>query len=121
MFHVLPTFFAFLCWSLVSKGVWFQHTKCLGFHRGSVGMAPANAGDTGDMRLLGQEGAPEEEMAPTLAWRTPWTEEPVTCSPWGCKEPDTAEHTSLIYILVCSSQLLPRISASKTSEFSPLG
>ena len=27
-----------------------------------------------------------------LAWKFPWTEEPVGCSPWGCKELDTTEH-----------------------------
>ena len=29
---------------------------------------------------------PEKAMAPhssTLAWKTPWMEEPVGCSPWG--------------------------------------
>ena len=26
-----------------------------------------------------------------LGWRTPWTEEPGSYSPWGCKELDTAE------------------------------
>ena len=26
-----------------------------------------------------------------LAWKIPWTEEPVGYSPWGCKESDTTE------------------------------
>ena len=33
-------------------------------------------------------------MAPhsnALAWKIPWTEEPVGCSPWGCKESDMTE------------------------------
>ena len=45
------------------------------------------------LRSLGQEDPLEKEMATTgtLAWRTPWTEETVGCSPWGCKESDTTE------------------------------
>ena len=42
---------------------------------------PANAGDTGDAgSVLGGEDLLEKEMATDssiLAWRTPWTEEPV--------------------------------------------
>ena len=30
-----------------------------------------------------------------LAWRIPWTESLAGCSPWGCKELDTAERLSL--------------------------
>ena len=33
-------------------------------------------------------------MAPhssTLAWKIPWTEGLVGCSPWGCEESDTTE------------------------------
>ena len=36
----------------------------------------------------------EKEMAThssILAWRNPWTKEPGGYSPWGLKEPDTAE------------------------------
>ena len=36
----------------------------------------------------------EKAMAPdssTLAWKIPWMEEPVGCSPWGRKESDTTE------------------------------
>ena len=36
----------------------------------------------------------EKAMAPhssTLAWRIPWTESLVGCSPWGCEESDTTE------------------------------
>ena len=44
------------------------------------------------VRSLGQEDPLEEEMAThcsILAWKTPWTEEPVGYSPWGQKESDT--------------------------------
>ena len=43
---------------------------------------------------LGWEDSLEEEMTihfSILAWRTPWTEEPVGYSPWGRKESDTTE------------------------------
>ena len=36
----------------------------------------------------------EEGMAThfsILAWRIPWTEEPASYSPWGCKESDMTE------------------------------
>ena len=36
----------------------------------------------------------EKAMTPhssTLAWKIPWTEELVGCSPWGCEESDTTE------------------------------
>ena len=38
----------------------------------------------------------EKEMAThssTLAWKIPWTEEPVSYSPRACKESDTTEYT----------------------------
>ena len=36
-----------------------------------------------------------------LAWRTPWTEEPVGYSPWGCKDLDMTERlTQLLYNVV---------------------
>ena len=41
------------------------------------------------VRSLGQEDPPEEEMAThssILAWRLPWTEEPGRYNPWSCKE-----------------------------------
>ena len=40
------------------------------------------------VRSLGQEDPLEEEMAIhslLLAWRIPWTQEPGSSSPWGCK------------------------------------
>ena len=44
------------------------------------------------VQSLGQEDPLEKEMAThpsILAWRIPWTEEPVGYSPWGRKELDT--------------------------------
>ena len=49
-------------------------------------------------RSLGQKGPLEEEMAThscILAWKIPWTEEPVGYSPWDQKESDTTEHTHI--------------------------
>ena len=46
------------------------------------------------VQSLNQEDTLEEEMTThfsTLAWKIPWTEEPVGYSPWGCKELDTTE------------------------------
>ena len=46
------------------------------------------------VRLLGQEGPLEKEMAThssILTWEIPWTEEPSGYSPWGHKEPDMTE------------------------------
>ena len=48
------------------------------------------------VRSLGWEDPLEEGMAThssILAWRIPWTEEPVGYSPQGCTELDTAEAT----------------------------
>ena len=46
------------------------------------------------VRPLGWEDALEKGMAAhssILAWRIPWTEEPGSYSPWGCKESDMTE------------------------------
>ena len=46
------------------------------------------------VRSLGQKDSLEEGMAThssILAWRIPWTEEPVGYRPWGRKESDTTE------------------------------
>ena len=43
-------------------------------------------------------------MAPhssTLAWKIPWMEEPVGCSPWGRKESDTTEQLHFHFSLSC--------------------
>ena len=44
---------------------------------------------------LGQEDPLEKGMAThssILAWKIPWTEEPVGYNPWGCKESEATEH-----------------------------
>ena len=44
-----------------------------------------------EVQSLGQEDLLEKEMTTSssiLAWKTPWTEEPVGYSPWGHKELD---------------------------------
>ena len=49
------------------------------------------------VQSLGQEDPLEEERAAhssILAWKTPWTEEPVGCSPWGHKDLDMIEWLS---------------------------
>ena len=46
------------------------------------------------VQYLGWEDPLGKEMAThssTLAWKIPWTEEPVGYSPWGRKELDTTE------------------------------
>ena len=46
------------------------------------------------VRFLGREGRLGKEMAihsSTLAWKIPWTEEPIGYTPWGHKESDTTE------------------------------
>ena len=51
------------------------------------------------VQSLGWEDPREEEMAihsSILAWRIPWTEEPVGYSPWGHKESDTIESFDFI-------------------------
>ena len=43
---------------------------------------------------LGGEDSPEKEMAThsnILAWKIPWTEEPVGYSPWGGNKSDTTK------------------------------
>ena len=47
---------------------------------------------------LGKETAIHSSI---LAWRTPWTEEQVGYSPWGCKDLDMTERlTQLLYNVV---------------------
>ena len=46
-------------------------------------------------------------MAPhssTLAWKIPWTEEPVGCSPWGREESDTTEQLPFQFSLSCTGE-----------------
>ena len=50
------------------------------------------------VQSLGWEDALEKGMAThssILAWRIPWTEEPGSYSPWGCKELDMREQLML--------------------------
>ena len=50
---------------------------------------------------------PEKAMAPhssTLAWKIPWTEEPVGYSPWGHEESDTAERLHFHFSLSCTGE-----------------
>uniref|UniRef100_A0AC11DHG1 Uncharacterized protein n=1 Tax=Ovis aries TaxID=9940 RepID=A0AC11DHG1_SHEEP len=50
------------------------------------------------VQSLGWEDPLDKGMAPhssILAWRIPWTEEPVGYSPWGCKESDITEQLTL--------------------------
>ena len=52
------------------------------------------------VRSLGREGPLEEGVAThssVLTWRTPWTEEPGGCSPWGLRESDTPETCMLMF------------------------
>ena len=69
---------------------------------------PADAGvQETQVRSLGQEDLLEEEMATyssILAWKIPWTEEPVGYSPWGPwghKELDTTEQLRFHFSLLC--------------------
>ena len=46
-------------------------------------------------------------MAPhssTLAWKIPWTESLIGCSPWGCKESDTTERLHFQFSLSCTGE-----------------
>ena len=50
------------------------------------------------VRSLGQEDPLEKGMAThssILAWKIPWTKEPVGYSPWGLRELDTTEQLTL--------------------------
>ena len=64
---------------------------------GSDGKASAyNAGEP--VRSLGREDPLEKEMAThssTLAWKILWTEDVVGYNPWGRKESDMTDFTSL--------------------------
>ena len=46
----------------------------------------------------------EKAMTPhssTLAWKIPWTEEPVGCSPWSREESDATERLHFHFSLSC--------------------
>ena len=56
------------------------------FPGGSDGKESAcDVGGLGSIPGLGGHGT----HSSLLAWRVPWTEEPGSYSPWGCKESDT--------------------------------
>ena len=40
----------------------------------------------------------------TLAWKIPWTEEPGSCSPWGCWGSDTTERLTFHFSLSCTGE-----------------
>ena len=40
----------------------------------------------------------------TLAWKIPWTEEPVGYGPWGYKESDTTEQYTYMCIYILGEQ-----------------
>ena len=51
------------------------------------------------VQSIGQEDLLEKEMATPssiLAWKIPWTEEPVGYSPWGRKELDMTEQLQIV-------------------------
>ena len=55
------------------------------------------------VRFLGWNNPLEKGMAihfRILAWRIPWTEEPVGYSPWGPKESDLTEQLHLHFVNV---------------------
>ena len=63
------------------------------------------------VQSLGWEDPLEKEMAihsSTLAWKIPWTEEPVGYSPWGPKEADTTErlHFHFLFFFACGPTFL---------------
>ena len=58
------------------------------------------------VQSLGWEGPLEKEMAThssTLAWKSPWMEEPVGYSPWGHKELDMTEQLHFTWLFRCQS------------------
>ena len=53
------------------------------------------------VRSLGWEDPLEKEMAnhsSILAWKIPWAEVLMGCSPWGRRESDTTEHAHISHI-----------------------
>ena len=58
-----------------------------------IQLSQPSACNTGDpAQYLGQEGPLEKEMAThstIIAWKIPWTEDPVWLQSMGCKESDT--------------------------------
>ena len=55
------------------------------------------------VQSLGWDDLLEKEMAThssILAWKIPWTEEPVGYSPWGRKELDTTERFHFTFLVI---------------------
>ena len=46
----------------------------------------------------------------TLAWKIPWTEEPVGCSPWGCEELDMTEQLHFHFSLSLEKEMATHCS-----------
>ena len=57
---------------------------------------PADAGDIREVGSIPGLGRSLDKGMAThssiLAWKIPWTEEPVGYNPWGCKESEATEH-----------------------------
>ena len=65
------------------------------------------------VQSLGREDLLEKAMAPhssTLAWKIPWTEEPVGYSPWGRKESDTTEQLHFHSLVAVCARLVATAS-----------
>ena len=64
------------------------------------------------VQSLGRKDSLEKEMAihsSILAWKIPWTEEPVGYSPWGRKELDMTEVTNTFTSLSCAQEWDSRV------------
>ena len=58
----------------------------------------------------------------TIAWKIPWTEEPVGDSPWGCKESDMTEllhfyFLSLFFGIGTKTDLYSPVATAEFSKF----
>ena len=77
--------------------------KASACNSGDLGLIPRSGrssvegnGNPLQYSCLGKEMATHSS---TLAWKIPWTEEPVSYSPWGCKESDTTEQLHFVSFL----------------------
>ena len=88
--------------------------------------------ETRVQKFLGREDVLEKQMAihsSILAWKIPWTEEPVGYSPWGHKESDTTErlhfhfgdsevkNTSESFTVSCIDRILYTSATWETQKF----
>ena len=88
-----PTLTKVFLFSLFDLKIFLYTNTILNFTSGSAVKNLPAMWET-PVRSLGWEDPLGKEMAThssTLAWKIPWTEEPVGYSPWGCKELDTTE------------------------------